>query len=73
MRAFFEGIEDFFVNYGFAPYDALRHMDSWWAANTVSWIFVLIGIVAMVYWLGQLRLFDQRGEEDYSISSHSYL
>ena len=39
----------------------------------VNWVFVIIGIIAMVYWLKQLKIFDARGEEDYSISSHSYL
>lgn len=73
MRAFFEGIEDLFVNGLFYPYDVLRGMDNWWLANSVSWIFVIIGAIAMVYWLGQLRIFDANGEEDYSISSHSYL
>lgn len=73
MRAFFEGIEDLFVNGLFWPYDVLRGMDNWWLANSVSWIFVIIGMVAMVYWLRQLRIFDANGEEDYTISSHSYL
>ena len=73
MRAFFEGIENLFVNFLFAPYDFFRFMESWWAANTINWIFVIIGTVAIGYWLGQLRLFDSRGEEDRSITSHSYL
>ena len=73
MRAFFEGIEDLFVNVLFAPFDFFRFMENWWTANMVNWVFVIIGIIAMVYWLKQLKVFDARGEEDYSISSHSYL
>ncbi|MEM7381898.1 MAG: uracil phosphoribosyltransferase [Bacteroidota bacterium] len=73
MRAFFEGIEDLFVNGLFWPYDFFRLMENWWASNAVNWIFVIIGMVAMVYWLNQLKIFNDRGEEDKSITSHSYL
>jgi hypothetical protein len=73
MRAFFEGIEDLFVNVLFAPYDFFRFLESWWVANTVNWIFAVIGFIAMIYWLRQLRIFDVRGEEDQSITAHSYL
>ncbi len=73
MRAFFEGIEDLFVNGLFWPYDFFRFMDNWWTSNIINWIFVVIGAVAMVYWLMQLKKFDDSGEEDKSITSHSYL
>ena len=73
MRAFFEGIENLFVNGLFVPFDFLREMENWWTSNTVNWLFMIIGAIAMFYWLGQLRLFDQRGEEDHSITAHSYL
>ena len=71
MRAFFEGIEDLFVNVLFWPFDFLRYIQSWWTANIISWIFIIIGIVAFTYWLLQLKKFDE--EEDKTISSHSYL
>jgi hypothetical protein len=29
--------------------------------------------VALVYWMGQLKIFNDNGEEDKSISSHSYI
>ncbi len=73
MRAFFEGIEDLFVNGLFAPLDFLREMENWWTSNTINWLFMVIGVIALFYWLGQLRIFDQRGEEDHSITAHSYL
>jgi len=73
MRAFFEGIEDLFVNGLFWPYDFFRFMSNWWTSNVVNWIFVILGAVAMVYWLMQLKKFDDKGEEDKSITSHSYL
>jgi len=75
MKDFFYAIQDLFVNGLFAPYDALRalELENWFAANTVSWLFLITGFVAMVYWMSQLRIFDQNNEEDKSISSHSFL
>ncbi len=75
MKAFWEAFADLFVNFLFAPFDALRslELDNWWLANSVSWILALIGLVAFVYWMLQLRTFDKNGEEDKSITSHSYL
>ena len=75
MKDFFYAIQDLFVDVLFAPYDALRalELDSWFAANTISWIFLAIGFVAMVYWMIQLKTFNDNNEEDKSISSHSYL
>ncbi len=75
MKAFWEAIADLFVNFLFAPFDALRslELDNWWLANSVSWLLAVIGIVAFVYWMLQLRTFDKNGEEDKSITSHSYL
>ncbi|MEO0572968.1 MAG: uracil phosphoribosyltransferase [Bacteroidota bacterium] len=74
MSTFFYGIEDLFVN-GVFKYtmDPWREMSSWWTSNSINWIFMVIGFVAMVYWMGQLKIFDANGEEDKSISSHSFL
>ena len=73
MSAFFYWIEDLFVNVLFAPFDFFRFMESWTLSNSVNWAFMIIGFVAMVYWMGQLKIFSDNGEEDKSISSHSYL
>ncbi|MEM8999175.1 MAG: uracil phosphoribosyltransferase [Bacteroidota bacterium] len=73
MSRFFYGIEDLFVNVLFLPYDFFRFLESWWASNSINWIFVIIGFVAMVYWMNQLKIFNDNGEEDKTISSHSYL
>jgi len=74
-KSFWEAIADLFVDVLFLPLDALRslELDNWWAANFVSWILTLIGLVAFVYWMLQLRKFDKDNEEDKSITSHSYL
>ncbi len=63
MTSFFRGIEDLFVNYLFWPYDQLRYWDSWWGANAFNWILFLIGVSAFIYWMLQLKKFDERGEE----------
>lgn len=75
MKEFFYAIEDLFVNVLFAPLDALRslELESWWAANTASWIFILIGMAFFGYWMKQLKIFNKTEAEDKSISAHSYL
>ncbi|TXE08467.1 uracil phosphoribosyltransferase [Gelidibacter salicanalis] len=75
MKDFFNGIGDLFVNVLFLPFDALRELElsSWWLANIFSWLFIIIGIVAFVYWMLQLKGYNDNNEEDKSISSHSYL
>lgn len=73
MRGFFEGIADLFVNVLFAPFDALRFMESWWGSNMVNWLLAIIGMVAFVYWMLELKKYNDNGEEDKSVTSHSYL
>jgi len=75
MKDFFYAIQDLFVDVLFAPFDALRalELENWLGANIMSWVFIIIGFVAMLYWLRQLRIFDNNNEEDKSVSAHSYL
>ena len=75
MKDFFYAIQDLFVDVLFAPFDALRALElkSWFAANTISWFFMLIGFVAFVYWMLQLKKYNDNNEENKSVSAHSYL
>ncbi|NER18923.1 DUF6341 family protein [Spongiivirga citrea] len=75
MKDFFYAIADFFVDYGFAPYDALRAMEleNWWTANMFSWLFTIIGFAAFIYWMKELKTFNDNNEEDKSVSAHSFL
>ncbi len=73
MKAFFEAIQDLFVNVLFAPFDILRFTENWWVANIISWILAIIGFVAFIYWMLQLKGYAASGEEDKSVTSHSYL
>ncbi|MDC1229926.1 uracil phosphoribosyltransferase [uncultured Winogradskyella sp.] len=75
MNDFFNGIADLFVDVLFAPFDALRalELESWFSANIMSWIFMSIGFVAFTYWMLQLKKYNDSGEENKSVSAHSYL
>lgn len=75
MKDFFYAIQDLFVNILFWPFDKLREieLDSWWVANAVTLILIVIGIVAFVYWMIQLKGFNDNNEEDKSVTAHSYL
>lgn len=75
MKDFFYAIEDLFVDYLFWPMDQLREiqLDNWWIANSISWILSIIGLVAFVYWMKQLKSYNDNNEEDKSVTAHSYL
>ncbi len=75
MTAFFEGIQYLFVNILFAPLDFLRRLEliTWFGANTINWIFMIICSVAIVYWIKQLRIFDEAGTENQDTTAHSFL
>ena len=75
MTSFFYWIEDLFVNVLFAPFDFFRflELDNWWGASTINWIFMVVCFLAFLYWMKQLNIFHANGEEDKSITSHSYL
>ena len=57
MKDFFEGIQSFFEDFAFAPLDYLRHLqfDSWFFANIVNWLFILIGFAAFLYWMNEMK------------------
>ena len=75
MKDFFYAIQDLFVDFLFMPFDMLRalELENWWGANILSWLFLIIGMVAFLYWMGQLKKYNDNNEEDKSITSHSYL
>lgn len=75
MKAFFKGIQYLFENILFTPLDFLRSLElkNWWAANIVSWIFVIICTAAIVYWVKELELHKKNNEENQDTSAHSFL
>lgn len=75
MKAFFEGIQSLFVDFLFLPLDFLRRLElsSWFAANLINWIFMIICAIAMVYWVMQLSLHQKNNEENQDTTAHSFL
>jgi len=75
MRAFFEGIQSLFVDFLFKPLDGLRALElsSWTAANVINWLFMIICAVATVYWIMQLKKFEDNNEENQDTTAHSFL
>jgi hypothetical protein len=75
MKAFFEGIETLFVDFLFKPLDLLRELElsSWFGANIINWILMIICATAMVYWIKQLKLHKENGEENQDTTAHSFL
>lgn len=75
MTDFFDAIEYLFVEVLFKPFDSLREMelDTWFFANIINWLFVLIGFAALFYWLKQLKIFNDNNEENRDPKAHSFL
>ncbi|MGB8703496.1 MAG: uracil phosphoribosyltransferase [Gillisia sp.] len=75
MTDFFHGIAWLFENILFIPFDFLRHLqaDTWWGANIISWIFLLIGAAAFTYWMLQLKKFHDEGDEDRGENTKPFL
>lgn len=75
MKDFFEGIASLFTDILFIPFDALRDLEyeSWFLANIMNWIFIIIGFAALVYWMLQLKKFNDNNEENRDPKAHSFL
>ena len=75
MEDFFEGIQSFFEDIAFAPLNYLRDLElsSWWAANALNWIFIIVGFAAFIYWMLQLKKINDRNEENRDSTAHSFL
>ena len=75
MKAFFEGIQWLFENIFFALHNYLRELERvcWAGANTINWIFMIICAGAMIYWIKQLKLHQDSGQENQDTTAHSFL
>ncbi len=75
MKKLLEGIQYLFEEVAFGPLNALRdlELENWWAASTFNWIFMSIGMVAFVYWMLQLKKYNDNDEERRYVVSHSFL
>ncbi|HRE77827.1 MAG TPA: uracil phosphoribosyltransferase [Flavobacterium sp.] len=74
MKDFFEGIQYLFVDILFAPLDALRGLElsSWFGANIINFLFMIICFVALVYWAKQLKIHKDNNEENQDTTAHSF-
>lgn len=75
MKDFFEAIQSLFEDVLFLPFNALRTLETstWWGANTLNWVFIAITFVALIYWMLQLKEFDDDKEERKDVKSHPFL
>jgi Family of unknown function (DUF6341) len=75
MKAFFEAIQWLFENLFFALHNVLRKFEliNWFGANIINWVFMIICTAAMVYWIKQLKLHEENGEENQDTTAHSFL
>ena len=75
MKGLFEGIQSFMEGIAMAPLNGLRalELENWFAANIFNWLFMIIGMIAFVYWMKQLKGFNENKEEIRSVVSHSFL
>lgn len=75
MKEIFEGIAWIFEEILFYPLDVLRELElsSWWGANALNFIFILVGFAAFFFWMKQLKQYNDNNEEDRDPSAHSFL
>ena len=75
MKDFLELIQSLFEDVLFLPLNALRslELENWFAANTLNWVFMLIAFVAFIYWMIQLKKFNEEGEEIRDAKAHGFL
>ena len=75
MKDFLELIQSLFEDVLFIPLNALRslELENWFAANALNWVFMLIAAVAFVYWMIQLKKFNEEGTENRDAKAHGFL
>lgn len=75
MKDFFEGIAWLFEEILFIPFNLLRELElsSWFLANILNWVFVIIAFAAFIFWMLQLKKFNDNNEENRDPTAHSFL
>lgn len=75
MKEIFEGIAWLFEEILFIPFNALREFElsNWFLANFMNWLFIIVGFAAFIYWMMQLKKFNDNNEEDRDPTAHSFL
>ena len=75
MKDFLELIQSLFEDVLLVPFHALRELEleSWFAANALNWVFMLIAFVAFIFWMKQLKKFNDNNEENRDAKAHGFL
>lgn len=75
MRDIFESIDWLFENVLFLPLEYLRalELENWFLANILNFVFLIIAFAAFLYWMKQLKIINERGEENRDPTAHSFL
>lgn len=75
MTSFFNGIGFLFEKVLFIPMDffAKLELENWWAANILTWMFILITCYFLIFWLKQLQIFKSNNEDNQDTTAHSFL
>jgi len=75
MKDFIEGIAWLFEEILFLPFNLLRELElsSWFLANILNFIFVIIAFAAFIFWMLQLKKFNDNDEENRDPTAHSFL
>jgi uncharacterized membrane protein len=75
MTSVFTGIQWLFEHILFVPHNYLRKLElsTWFGANIINWIFMIICIAAMLYWIKQLKLHKDNNDEYQDTTAHSFL
>lgn len=54
-----------FENVLFIPYNFFRlGLKGWWTSNIMNWMLIIIGFIALFYWMGQMFQYKKNGKED---------
>lgn len=74
-REFFYGIQDIGEALLIDPFDKLRafELENWWGANLLNWVFLLILIVALTYWMLEIKKYNDLDNEDREAKAHGFL
>lgn len=63
---FFKGIQALFEDFLFLPLDYIRHWENqtWFGANLLNWVFLIIFFILFGYWLYKLKVFYDYDQEN---------
>ncbi len=75
LTSLFEGIQEFAEEVLFAPFNALAEteLSNWWMSNGINWVFMFICIVALTYWMIQLKKYNANDTEYREAKAHGFL